>query len=264
MTESMLPTSRLASSLVASKGLLTDDDWNNPHHEQPKILFAGVRQKDIKDARGAIVRSAGAFCFGNKDDLTYEDRSELLLTILEFSEGRVYFKDLNETQPTCKSMDMKTGSAERTRVDGRDVYGDCATCYFNQWGSANVGRGKRCRENRRLFCMDWSGGGPIILTIGVSSLESWKAHDKYVANEARVALGENADGSAPFMHHLLRVKASLEYKPEPSGHYIVKWSECESLPMPLQQRIAAERMDALNRLREAANRAETEIDETPF
>lgn len=256
MTESMLPTTSLAKALASSKGLLTQDDYADTQKEEAKILFAGVRQKDIKDARGQIVRPAGAFSFGNKDDLTYDDRPELMLTILGFAPGRTFFKDLNETKPTCQSNDMKNGSAPRETIGGRPVFGDCATCHYNEWGSALVGRGKRCRENRRLFCMDWSRGGPIILTIGVSSLRAWAAYDDAVRSDARQAFGEDENGNIPFVHHLLQVKATLEYKAEPSGHYVVQWRDRQALPLAIQERIASERIASLARFRETSARTE--------
>lgn len=264
MSESSnLPTTALATALAASADLITDDDRNDIQREEPRILFAQVRQKDIKDQRGQMVRSAGAFCFGNKTDFTYEDRPELLLTIMGFTPGRVYFKDLNETQPTCKSDDMIHGTSERTRIDGRDVFGECTTCAYNKWGSALQGRGKRCKENRRLFCMDWSRNGPIVLTIGASSLRAWGAYDEAVRAEARRAFGSDA-----FIHHLLQVRATLDYVSEPSGHYVVQWRDQSALPMALQKKIAADRQEALRRFREAAERAEFEneetAEETPF
>lgn len=254
----VMPTTALGSALGAMKVAIRDEDYDDNQKEDPQIIFGTVRQKDLRDARGGIVRGAGSFCFGKKDELTYEDRTELLVTVLGFLPGRVFFRDLNDKKPTCKSLDMKNGVAERTIIEGKPVFGDCGTCYFNQWGSAQNGKGKKCRENRRIFAMDWSRVGPIILTIGPSSLRPWGAHDEAVNAAARqFAKG----GKVPFIHHLLQVKATLEYRAEPSGHYVTQWRDPVALPDDLQEQMSTFRQEALGRFRETAQGTEFEAED---
>jgi hypothetical protein len=233
------------------------------HYEQPRekaqIVYMQIRQKDLKDDKGRILRGAGAFQIGKKDDVTYEDREELLVTILGYRPGRVYFAKLGDAKPMCRTDDMVRGTRARESMNGHPVFGECATCWLAQWGSAENGR-QACRENRRLFIVDWSNERPLVLTIGPSSLKVFAAYDNFVADQARKYVGADKSGRVPSIHHLLAVTLRLEYRAEPAGHYVASFMRKDdtgsmtspvALSMP-QQKMMAELWDSsMERFQEA-------------
>lgn len=76
------------------------------------------------------------------------------------------------TPPDCSSGDGKTG----TRSDGSTC--DCATCPYNQFGSARVGSGKLCKNMHRIYILRSGDIMPMILTLPPTSITAWK---NYVA-----------------------------------------------------------------------------------
>jgi hypothetical protein len=91
--------------------------------------------------------------------------------------------------PLCSSKDGKTGQ-ERAGEDGTSGRVKiCATCEFNQWGSAtdeqgNPRRGKACKEMRRIFIKRPEDMFPYYVSLPPSSIGIW---DDYIS--ARLSCG---------------------------------------------------------------------------
>ncbi len=73
--------------------------------------------------------------------------------------------------PECSSIDGDTGIIAAT-----GECRECRTCPYNQFGSADNGIGKACRNMRRLYIMREGDVFPIILSLPATSL---KAFDFY-------------------------------------------------------------------------------------
>lgn len=79
--------------------------------------------------------------------------------------------------PDCKSDDMEQGSVSSGVYENLDrtliaeFGGDCATCPQNRWGSAERGKGKRCRETRNLAIKSQEIG-PCLLRLPPTSLRA--------------------------------------------------------------------------------------------
>ena len=69
--------------------------------------------------------------------------------------------------PDCSSMDGKVGIT----VDGQEK--DCATCQYNQWGSDEDGRGKACKNMRRIYILPEGEMFPLLLTLPPTSLKNF-------------------------------------------------------------------------------------------
>lgn len=248
VVSSVVKPDGLAGVLVGVASKLMPGDYDESQVERAPLLYVQLRQKDLKDDAGRLARTAGGFRTGNVKDLTYDDATELLMTVVGFKPGRVYFENLTDTKPVCRSDDMEHGSHPRETVKGMPVYGDCKTCWFGQWGSAEGGR-QRCRENRRILAVDWSNERPIVLTIGPSSLKNWIAYANSVQDEARKL--KDKDGRVPFIHHLLRIKVVPEYRAEPAGHYVVTWVDRQALPEALQEQMVLSRAASMERFADA-------------
>lgn len=63
---------------------------------------------------------------------------------------------------------------------------DCATCPKNAWGSGNGGKGKACKNQRRLLVINpdfKQGDEPMSLYVSPTGLKSWNAYVKRLAQE---------------------------------------------------------------------------------
>jgi hypothetical protein len=101
--------------------------------------------------------------------------------------ARGYWEKGNPT-PLCTSRDGRTGIPRNDDGEPQPSQAQsCATCPFNQWGSAtnDLGehtRGKACKEMRRLFIVQGDSLLPIVLTLPPTSLTEF---DSFVS--ARLA-----------------------------------------------------------------------------
>ena len=66
--------------------------------------------------------------------------------------------------PDCESENLLTGT-------GRPG-GNCKVCPFNQWGSAEKGNGKKCRQTKILFLLQPESFLPLVITATPGSLKS--------------------------------------------------------------------------------------------
>lgn len=63
---------------------------------------------------------------------------------------------------------------------------DCATCPKNQWGSGQNGKGKACKNQRRLLILPPNfkeGDEPMTLFVSPTGLKSWNKYVKKLAQE---------------------------------------------------------------------------------
>lgn len=75
--------------------------------------------------------------------------------------------DDKRNAPTCSSLDGHTGFAP-----AEGVYRDCGTCDYNKFGTA--GRGKACKNMRRLYFLMEGRAMPVIIQIPPTSLKAFK------------------------------------------------------------------------------------------
>lgn len=68
--------------------------------------------------------------------------------------------------PDCSSMDGKVG------IDDTGSKIPCNSCQFNQWGSAEDGRGKSCKNMHRLYILREGEMLPLLLTLPPTSLKN--------------------------------------------------------------------------------------------
>lgn len=99
-------------------------------------------------------------------------------------------KDDENPAPVCSSLDGIHGNPDdRGQAMGIAPGQACASCPFNQWGSAtdefgNPMRGKACKEMRRVFLAQEGAFLPSVLTLPPTSIT---AFDKYIS--ARINRG---------------------------------------------------------------------------
>ena len=103
---------------------------------------------------------------GNKNVETFEG------VIVASIQSRAYWKDsgASSVPPDCSSTDMKIGNGPEMGVR------KCETCEFNQYGTANggKGKGKACREVRNLLILTPNATMPLLLIVPPTSLNALK------------------------------------------------------------------------------------------
>jgi hypothetical protein len=95
--------------------------------------------------------------------------------IIYFSDGNGYWDkpyDGNNTPPVCVSEDGLVGISEMPGLGG-----DCSTCPLNQFGSeikpdGTKGKGKACKNMRRLFMVRQGNILPLLLVVPPTSLKA--------------------------------------------------------------------------------------------
>jgi hypothetical protein len=94
---------------------------------------------------------------------------ELVGVIVDHHPVNAYWADKYagaNNPPDCSSMDGKVG----LDADGNRV--PCNSCQFNQWGSADDGRGKACKNMRRVYILREGEMLPLLLTLPPTSLKN--------------------------------------------------------------------------------------------
>jgi len=84
---------------------------------------------------------------------------EMAVVLIDSVNANVYYEDAynGETTntPTCYAFGRSDEEmAPHEQVEGKDQQSDkCVGCPQNEWGSAERGRGKACRNTRRIACI---------------------------------------------------------------------------------------------------------------
>ena len=119
------------------------------------------------------------------------------------------------TPPDCSSHDGEIGYGQPG--------GDCFICPLNQWGSAEGGSGKACKEKRMLFLLRASDLLPIVIQAPSTSIQPIK---KYLLRLASQGL--------PYWSVMTRL--SLEKGQNTNGIAFSRISPKSAGPVPEEQR----------------------------
>lgn len=99
--------------------------------------------------------------------------------IVHHQPKNVYFRDAfgsGETNmPDCSSVDGQTGVMTASGAEK-----NCATCKFNQFGSALKGNGKACQNRVDLYIMREGEMFPVVLSLPATSIKAFKDYLKAV------------------------------------------------------------------------------------
>lgn len=150
--------------------------WDDFQRTSESVVFKPQRIKIVKETQ------MFADPFGNSFE-------ELRGVVIAQSPTRGLWEKNGEKRPLCSSKDGKTGQ-ERPGEDGTPGrIKTCATCEFNQWGSAvdeqgNRRPGKACKEMRRIFIMRPDDMFPYFISLPPTSIGAW---DNFIS--ARLSSG---------------------------------------------------------------------------
>ena len=143
------------------------------------------------DGLGAIpfdqvkIPAGGARSFEVPSDDPENPDTVLDLTgiIVDHHPANSYWKDDyaggGNAAPDCFSMDGKTGIEKET-----GCVRDCASCPYNQFGSAGDGEGKACKNTHKIYLLREGETLPIVLTLPPTSIKPFK---EYIAKRVLLA-----------------------------------------------------------------------------
>jgi hypothetical protein len=83
--------------------------------------------------------------------------------------------------PDCGSLDGKNG----TGIPG----GNCRDCQYNKFGSRKEGRGKACKNRRRVYLLREGEMLPCLLTLPTGSLKEFSSYIKHLLTMGKRSCG---------------------------------------------------------------------------
>jgi hypothetical protein len=129
------------------------------------------------------IPSAGSTVFevpGEEDDT--DSVKEFSAVILHHHTLNAYYKTKytgGNNPPDCGSFDGITGEG--------DPGGDCKSCPLNQFGSADEGAGKACKNRRRIYVLREGEVFPLLLSLPTGSLKEFTKYIKKLLSKGKRA-----------------------------------------------------------------------------
>lgn len=241
--ESEEPTTALAVVPEEYRGVM-----NVAEYEQFKAEIAEASSDELfgvnymKLIPRIKIPSGGASAFELSDG---DPKKTLEVAIVVVQRANAYWypkrhtlHDPENKAPICTSMDLQKGTHPMVDIKDDSVYrdvdprsfsgreymfGSCATCILNQYGSAindagEFTKGKACKNSIRLFCFDiakfMSGDDvPYLLTLSPASIGNWESYVGLVKSMTKGA------GTI-----VVTTKLSLDVT---SGEGAIKYSKCK-------------------------------------
>jgi hypothetical protein len=122
----------------------------------------------------------GAFSIGG-DEI---DTEELQCIVLDSCAEKNWFKEKydpdNIVPPDCYAINRNAKLLAPVPEDVKDLQNDiCKTCQWNQWNSADTGKGKACKDKNRLMLItpddleNIDEAEPHMLTVPTTSGKAW-------------------------------------------------------------------------------------------
>jgi len=171
-----MATNKKETALQAqNKGYLAlaNNDIGTMMAEELDGLDAGFERIKIPSAGSTVFEMPGE-----------NDETE---TVKEFSAVILYHHTLNcyyKTKYTGGNNPPDCGS-----FDGIEGFGDpggkCKTCPLNQFGSADEGNGKACKNRRRIYVMKEGEIFPLLLSLPTGSLKEFTRYIKRLLSKGR-------------------------------------------------------------------------------
>ena len=135
--------------------------------------------------RGGRLSFNGAEVPGNKMSV---------IVIDSVYENHLYTEDFdaeNPTSPVCFAFGRKDAEMSPHEESSEPQCGDCKSCPMNQWGSAEKGKGKACKNIRRLALIPEDGLSDLAnaeiayLKVPVMSVKGWQGYVQSIANNLK-------------------------------------------------------------------------------
>lgn len=130
-----------------SKALVSMEDYENQ-------MMADASS----DSARITSREGGSFISTQNGTFTYQDSDlgdSMEVVIIAFASTNMHYPfvyDKDDPQsPGCAAIGLDDNDYLVPSDESPDkINDDCETCEFNEWGSADVGKGKKCKNGKRL------------------------------------------------------------------------------------------------------------------
>lgn len=193
----------------AAVDLLDKTDTEGYEEARDTLPYVSIRQKPLMDDKGDILIKAGSFRMqlkGLPDITDVSGNKGLVITVLADQQSRVFWANLEDDHPACKSNDALIGLGAPGGV--------CSTCPLSQW-AANGDR-PECALQFKVLCMDHNNEGLFyILNIGRSGLRPYNEFKSQLKHN-KIIVGSKKYSVPP---HFMRVRITSEYQRDPQPHY---------------------------------------------
>lgn len=234
----------------------TPEDEKGYEPEKALTVYAQIRQKPVMDEAGKkVLIEPGGFMFRDPTVDDIPDEPELQCVVVGSFQGRVFFKELGDPQPTCKSIDGIEGSHER-EVDQDDTtkFGRCEDCMYGQFLGENR---PSCREIRNLCVVRRTDPKAFVLTMGPSALKPWRIHDQKLLQQAKRVNPQWR--LAP--HHLVMVRITTEVRLKPAVHFVPVFRLEGVLPKKDREETRLLRMQLMDNFQRAIQAQEHRVED---
>lgn len=127
----------------------------------------------------------------------------LKVVILDYSFENAYYTEKfdqdNPTPPACfavHSIDPEKNNLGPHNTSPEPQHETCKGCEQNEWGTADVGGGKACKNNRRLLVISADdltvkgvdNAGAALIRLPPTSLKNWRGYVKKINDGLKVPL----------------------------------------------------------------------------
>lgn len=232
---------------------VADEDTQGYAETQEPLVYCALRQKDLKDEKGKVLRPAGGYRFGSAKEPSSEDLPDLLGILMASAEIRTRFNDPSDTKPVCGSRDMI--QADDFGYKERGYPRLCQECVFNRHGSKfNGNTTTHCRENLQYFFYELHRREVICFQMTPGGRKGWRDFSAKIRREFRMAFtrkhpGKEAPKEAPWITMIL--KLGSKWVDEKGGYYVPefevvgKLSPDQLLPMREQRKDMADTIEIM-------------------
>lgn len=157
--------------------LMTEADWE-------KQLAASAENQKAMESAGSgnkIGKRNGKFSYQGANIGT-----EMLCIVLGFTYENAYYGSPydpdNPAIPTCFAISDEEGGLEPHENSPEAQSEECASCWANEWESSGSGRGKACKNGRRLAVLEFGDGvdpdtaDVAQINLAPTEIKNWKKY----------------------------------------------------------------------------------------
>jgi hypothetical protein len=193
----LLPAHILEHTDMMADMLQEAKEGTDPQFKLIKVAAGGINlfqrsdEETFKELHGIIIAYAKSFAFWYPKEATEQAKFFELL-------GNTFTVE-SEELPICTSNNGIVGTQPKYFNDGNGLmfFGDCNSCWLNQFGSSFKGHGKACQNRRRILFLFKDAEFPCIVSLPPTSI---RAFDGYIAHLLELKVG------APFVYTRIRLE----------------------------------------------------------
>jgi hypothetical protein len=165
---------------------------NLPVLDDPQAV-AEVMEVNLEGMQAAFPRikfpSGGMLAFEVPSDEGSDVSKELTGVIIDQVSTNTYWSSKftgEQQQPDCFSGDGKIGRRSATaKMPWPGDSMECSACPLNQYGSETGGKGKACKNMRKLYMVREGEILPVEITIPPSSLAAWQTYSVQLTTKVK-------------------------------------------------------------------------------